>query len=141
MRDRFCLPIVSFHHVSGPHDMRQLGELMRRLKNLVQWHHIWNIYQRPAFSSFHHMPVRYNEDYVGGTDLIVSEHDVRVAFSCLKACDKHHNCPAWTWDTRGRSCSISPWMIAGDSCSGKVFGIHATRAQNYLVKCNKNHRL
>ena len=78
--DRFCLPLVSFHALSQPDMMRQVGDIFAQvdpgkrgaaptdpgaLAPAIAWGDLWAIYGRPTVASLHHQPINRGRDFVG----------------------------------------------------------------------------
>jgi len=135
---RVCLPIVSFHHLENSQDTSELTRLLKDRNELVHWNDIWKIYQEPDIESFLTQPIRIDEDHVGGIDSssIRLQH-IQDPETCLKACNIHKTCIAWTWFSKDRTCSISPWMVVGRRSRGKFSGVHAMRVGNRLARCSR----
>jgi hypothetical protein len=117
--DRFCLPLIAFHNLENPEHMRQTKETFKDNDDTVLWGDLWALYHAPDLDSMRDKPVRRDEDHVGKTDEWTRRTmNVENAEECLKVCDKHSSCLAWTWKEEERSCNIAPFMVVGNKYPG-----------------------
>lgn len=81
--DRFCMPLVSFHGLAKPEQMRNVGAVFEQidpgqrggspsdssspgfLAPAVAWGDLWAIYGRPTVAALHHQPIHRGRDFVG----------------------------------------------------------------------------
>ncbi|RGP80413.1 glycosyltransferase family 31 [Fusarium longipes] len=83
--DRFCSPLVSFHGLRKPGEMRRVGETLAEVNQPVLWHDVWQLFGGSAISALETRPTELMADHVGKPD----EHtrswgDVRSANACQK---------------------------------------------------------
>ncbi|KAJ9134136.1 Isoflavone reductase family protein [Pleurostoma richardsiae] len=134
--DRFCAPIVSFHGLSSPTEMRNTGRTFRDAPYLIRWIDLWGIYDAPQLSAFAAEPIRRNWDHVGRLDEYTKTFpNTKAAKDCLKACHDWSNCLAWTWDVEKELCHVSPWMIVGEAAEDKVSGLDLPRVKRLARAC------
>jgi len=138
MADRFCSPLLSFHGLTDPDEMRQIGVAFRDLDKPVFWSHLWTMYNAPEIMSFQKDPSRELHDHVGRTDeRTLTMRDISSADECLRQCDTHSKrCLAWTWEEESKACHLAPWMIVGDKPRGKWSGVNFQRAQSLALSCS-----
>jgi hypothetical protein len=135
--DRMCSPLVSFHTVNTPQEMKQVGVAFGDKKAPVLWSDIWGIYRAPEIQSFKETPIRAQQDHVGKLDeATTSISGVDSAERCMQKCiRKGKSCLAWTWETRPKVCHLSPWAIVGEKAEGKYSGINAKWMEYYMRNC------
>ncbi|KAJ0337458.1 hypothetical protein COL922a_006732 [Colletotrichum nupharicola] len=137
MGDRFCSPLVSFHGVADPAEMRRIGGAFRGFESTVFWGQLWVIYGAPSVEEFRSGPVRPGRDYVGRTDErsnVVGGVD--NAEACLEVCEGlKKKCLAWTWVESSRECRTSPWMIIGEKSMGHYSGINREEVGRLQETC------
>lgn len=84
--DRFCMPLVSFHALAKPEQMRSVGSVFEQidpgqrggtpaggdgssspgfLAPAIAWGDLWAIYGRPTVAALHHRPIHRGRDFVG----------------------------------------------------------------------------
>ncbi|KAK0636624.1 hypothetical protein B0T17DRAFT_483723 [Bombardia bombarda] len=134
--DRICAPLVSFHSLASPDDMRATGDTFRNITDLVRWVDVWDIYGAPPLDKLVVRQMRRGWDHVGSVD----EHtktinDVMLAEECFEACERRPKCLAWTWEKGAKVCHLSPWMTVGQADEGKVSGPNAPRAKRLAMAC------
>lgn len=135
--DRICSPLISFHTLPVPSEMRQVGEKFRNVTRPVLWLDLWEIYGlTPPWRHTDATP-RTNWDHVGDLDestLTIS--NVATADECMKNCNRRARaCLAWTWEWETRNCHISPWMIVGEEAKGKTSAVNTPRARHLETNC------
>ncbi|KAH8905208.1 hypothetical protein BR93DRAFT_881329 [Coniochaeta sp. PMI_546] len=136
--DRFCAPVVSFHGLANPEDMRQTGETFRNIRKIVRWIDLWEMNGAPAPETFKKNPLRQNWDHVGRLDeRSWTTTDLESAAACHAACKKtpRQQCLAWTWDEKEHKCHRAPWMIVGAKAEGKIAGLNEGRVSALAAAC------
>ncbi len=136
--DRFCSPIVSFHGLADPEQIKNVANLFGRLEHPVVWGRIWSIYGQPDFKNVRLEPIRKGRDHVGREDKpTIGVSGVSSVIGCLNACNKRQKtCLAWTWDAKSGSCHISPWIIIGDEgLESSYSGVNVARATELMGQC------
>ncbi|KIH86293.1 hypothetical protein SPBR_08305 [Sporothrix brasiliensis 5110] len=81
--DRFCMPLVSFHALAKPEQMRSVGAVFRQIDRgqrggtpsdatspgflapPIAWGDLWALYGRPTVAALHHQPIHRGRDFVG----------------------------------------------------------------------------
>jgi hypothetical protein len=137
--DRICSPVISFHGLSSPSKMRQVGAQFGNVTRPVLWLDIWDISgSEPPWRGSR--SARSNWDYVGRLDEFTHTlRKVATADKCLRECDSRaRTCLAWTWEPETQNCHISPWMIVGEEVMGKMSGVNIPRARYLEAKCMLN---
>ncbi|KAL2017366.1 hypothetical protein VTK56DRAFT_2289 [Thermocarpiscus australiensis] len=135
--DRVCSPVISFHSLASPSNMRQVGDSFRNVTRPVLWLDLWDIYgSTPPWRQRDAAP-HENWDHVGEPDeATLTIRNVATANDCKHNCDRRARaCLAWTWETETQNCHISPWMIVGEKTSGKISGINLPRARRLETNC------
>ncbi|KAK1477030.1 glycosyltransferase family 31 [Colletotrichum tamarilloi] len=137
MADRFCSPLVSFHGVADPAEMKKVGRAFADERSPVFWGQLWEIYGAPSVEEFRRMPVRTGRDYVGRIDERAKMvHAVTSAEACLKECEgMGSKCLAWAWVEHTSECKLSPWMILGEEVEGHYSGINTDEVEKLEVSC------
>lgn len=137
MADRFCSPLVSFHGVADPAEMKKVGRAFADERSPVFWGQLWEIYGAPSVEEFRRMPVRTGRDYVGRIDERARMvHAVESAEACLKECEgMGSKCLAWAWVEHTSECKLSPWMILGEEVQGHYSGINTDEVEKLQVSC------
>ena len=117
--------------------MAEVGSQFRHVRGLVTWGHLWKLYGRPDIEDYINNPMRPDHDHVGRLDEeTLDTGNVETAELCLAKCHGHYKtCLAWTWDEKGKTCHISPWIIVGEVSPGKVSGVNAGRLQRLVGQC------
>lgn len=136
--DRFCAPVVSFHGLANPEDMRQTGETFRDMRKIVRWIDLWEMNGAPAPETFKKNPLRHDWDHVGRLDeRSWTTSDLKSADACHAACKKtpRQQCLAWTWDEKEQKCHRAPWMIVGAKAKGKITGLNEGRVSALAAAC------
>ena len=139
MADRFCSPLLSFHGLSNPDEMRQVGLAFAKYDKPVFWSNLWSMYGGPDLTSFRQNPVRAQQDHVGGSgEHITTLRGVKSAKDCVKQCGRSwRKCLAWTWEEKDQICRLAPWMIIGDKPEGKYSGVNLGWAQKLAMDCSR----
>ncbi|GKT40283.1 uncharacterized protein ColSpa_00464 [Colletotrichum spaethianum] len=137
MADRFCSPLVSFHGVADPEEMKKIGAAFRDERSPVFWGQLWEIYGAPSIEEFKRSPIRSGRDYVGRTDERARVlPSTETAEACLRACEGlAGKCLAWTWVEQSRECRLSPWMILGEPVDGHYSGINVGEVEKLQQSC------
>ncbi|KAL6919164.1 hypothetical protein ACHAPO_004281 [Fusarium lateritium] len=137
--DRFCSPLVSFHGLRKPGEMRRVGETLAEVDQPVLWHDVWQLFGGSAISALESRPTELMADHVGKPD----EHtrswgDVRSANACQKRCEQSgRRCLAWTYEMEIERCHTSPWLLLGaDGATGKATGINWPEVKPLLNGCS-----
>lgn len=135
--DRLCSPIVSFHGLAEPEQMKEVGRTFAEIEKPVFWRDLWRIYGQPV-DAFDTMSMRLNQDHVGRQDDLDMSRLVDSAEECISACDsRKRECLAWTWDTRTQMCLMSPWVIVGTKPEGKYSGLNVGEVKTLDSLCGK----
>ncbi|KAF4951102.1 hypothetical protein FGADI_7717 [Fusarium gaditjirri] len=136
--DRFCSPLLSFHGLRKPGEMRRVGETIAKIDKPVLWHDVWQLFGGSAMSAFESRPTELTADHVGKPD----EHtrswgDVRSANACQKRCEQSgRRCLAWTYEMEIERCHTSPWLLLGaDDATGKASGVNWPEVKPLLKGC------
>ncbi|KAK1990960.1 family 31 glycosyltransferase [Colletotrichum falcatum] len=137
MADRFCSPLVSFHGVADPGEMRRVGAVFRHERSPVFWGQLWEIYGAPSTQDFGRVPVRAGRDFVGRTDERAKVLPARESGeACMAECRAlAGKCLAWTWVEQSRECRLSPWMIVGEPVEGHYSGINVQEVEKLQALC------
>jgi hypothetical protein len=136
-RDRFCTPVLTFHNLKSPADMRQTIKHFGFLRHLVRWVDVWSIMNAPSFDSFQRKPMREEWDHVGRLD----EHtttlkEIESPELCLSQCQRRqHSCLAWTWELDTGHCNMSPWIIVGKSTNNRTTGLNLPEVMALSSRC------
>ncbi|KAF4453857.1 glycosyltransferase family 31 [Fusarium austroafricanum] len=136
--DRFCSPLLSFHGLRKPGEMRRVGERLAKIDKPVRWHDVWEMFGGSAMSALESRPTELTADHVGKPD----EHtrswgDVRSANACKKRCEQSgRRCLAWTYEMEIERCHTSPWLLLGaDGATGKASGVNWPEVKPLLNSC------
>ena len=136
--DRFCSPLLSFHGLRKPGEMRRVGETLAKIDKPVLWHDVWQLFGGSAMSALESRPTELTADHVGKPD----EHtrswgDVRSANACQKRCEQSgRRCLAWTYEMEIERCHTSPWLLLGaDGATGKASGVNWPEVKPLLKGC------
>ncbi|CAN8098709.1 unnamed protein product [Discula destructiva] len=136
--DRLCSPIVSFHGLAQPEQMKEVGKTFAEINEPVFWRDLWRIYGQPV-DAFDTMSMRLNQDHVGRQDDSDMSRLVDSADECVDACaGLGRECLAWTWDNKTQACLMSPWVIVGDKPEGKYSGLHVEEVKKVDSRCGKH---
>ncbi|KAK1760417.1 hypothetical protein QBC47DRAFT_367055 [Echria macrotheca] len=135
--DRMCSPIVTFHKLSDPSDMLDVGKRFETVDKPFEWARLWDVYGDPSLWRQGIAEARQDWDHVGNPDEAVATiHGVKTVEKCARHCAKYaRTCLAWTWDSVSKDCHVSPWMIVGKESKGKISGINAKRAKRLAQAC------
>ncbi|KAI6770055.1 hypothetical protein HG530_004684 [Fusarium avenaceum] len=138
--DRFCSPLVSFHGLRKPGEMRRVGETLATREQPVLWRDVWQLFGGSAISALESRRTELTADHVGKSD----EHtrswgDVRSANACQKRCEQSgRRCLAWTYEMEIERCHTSPWLLLGaDGATGKASGVNWPQVKPLLNSCRK----
>ncbi|CAJ0545788.1 Ff.00g092610.m01.CDS01 [Fusarium sp. VM40] len=138
--DRFCSPLVSFHGLRKPGEMRRVGETLATREQPVLWRDVWQLFGGSAISALESRRTELTADHVGKPD----EHtrswgDVRSANACQKRCEQSgRRCLAWTYEMEIERCHTSPWLLLGaDGATGKASGVNWPQVKPLLNSCRK----
>lgn len=135
--DRLCSPILSFHGLAQPEQMKDVGRTFAEINKPVFWRDLWRIYGQPV-DAFDTMSMRVNQDHVGRQDDPNMSRAVETADKCVAACDSlNQQCLAWTWDSQTQMCSMSPWVIVGDKPEGRSSGLNVKEVTRLDSQCGK----
>lgn len=136
--DRICSPLVSFHGLSEPEDMIDVGRVFAKIDQPVFWRDLWRIYSQPSLDVFDKLPIRIGQDHVGRQDDPAMTIHVDAVERCLGACEsKGQRCLAWTWDQATQVCLMSPWVIVGERPEGKYTGLNVKVVKRLDGYCGK----
>lgn len=137
--DRFCSPLVSFHELKKPEDMKALGLVFNeRGTRTTVWADVWDLFGGPGTRGFNDRPMRQDHDFVGKLDRSRTQtaRGIPTAEKCMRLCMRHKKrCLAWKWDVQSKECHISPWMTVGKSQVGTVSGINGNWATELMESC------
>ncbi|SPO04024.1 uncharacterized protein DNG_06707 [Cephalotrichum gorgonifer] len=136
--DRFCAPLVSFHELKRPEDMRAVGARLEGLRGPVLWSDVWPLFGGGEMTGFNGRPMREGRDHVGKLTEGVSRttRGVGTAEKCMKLCMRdRRRCLAWRWDSGSGECHTAPWMIVGREVEGAVAGINGAWAADLRDRC------
>ncbi|KAM0277180.1 hypothetical protein ACHAO9_012629 [Fusarium lateritium] len=138
--DRFCSPLVSFHGLRKPGEMRRVGETLATREQPVLWRDVWQLFGGSAISALESRRTELTADHVGKPD----EHtrswgDVRSANACQKRCEQSgRRCLAWTYEMEIERCHTSPWLLLGaDRAAGKASGVNWPQVKPLLNSCRR----
>ncbi|SPJ93234.1 uncharacterized protein FTOL_13840 [Fusarium torulosum] len=138
--DRFCSPLVSFHGLRKPGEMRRVGETLATREQPVLWRDVWQLFGGSAISALESRRTELTADHVGKPD----EHtrswgDVRSANACQKRCEQSgRRCLAWTYEMEIERCHTSPWLLLGaDGAAGKASGVNWPQVKPLLNSCRR----
>lgn len=137
--DRFCAPLVGFHGLADPAQMRNATEVLKGIDEVVLWSDVWSIFGGPNISAdAKEEPATRDADYVGRVDETTKVvKGVGEAEKCSARCASDPKCLAWTWTSADSTCKMAPSMILGTKSEGGFSGINAPRAQQLLGRCHK----
>lgn len=137
LADRLCSPIVSFHGLAQPEQMKEVGRTFAEINKPVFWRDLWRIYGQPV-DAFDTVSMRLNQDHVGIQDDSAMSRLVDSVDKCVDSCEglKQH-CLAWTWDSQSQICLMSPWVIVGDKPVGKWSGLNVKEVKKLDSHCGK----
>ncbi|KAH9886897.1 family 31 glycosyltransferase [Xylariomycetidae sp. FL2044] len=136
--DRLCLPLVAFHGLGQPEDMREVGETFMHIQEPVFWMSLGKIYGALDFSVYIDQPIFNNMDYVGRQDeystMIEGIKDVE---HCVDICtNMASSCLAWTYDPPAKACITAPWALVGDVREGLLSGINGPLGVKLTSGCH-----
>lgn len=137
--DRICSPIVSFHGLAQPEQMKNVGKTFAQLDKPVFWRDLWRIYGQPGLDVFDEKSIRLNQDHVGRQDDPDLRRLVDSADKCVDACQSlDQKCLAWTWDKQTQICLMSPWVIVGNHPEGQYSGLNVKEVRKLDSQCGKH---
>lgn len=136
--DRICSPLVSFHGLAQPEDMKQVGKMFAEIDKPVFWRDLWRLFGQPSLDVFDKLPIRLGRDHVGRQDDRDMTMHADSVGECLDACEsKAQKCLAWTWDQGTQACLMSPWVIVGEKPEGKYSGLNIKAVKKLDSQCGK----
>lgn len=136
--DRFCSPLVSFHGLAQPEQMKEVGKMFAEIEKPVFWRDLWRLYGQPSLEKFEKLPIRLGQDHVGRQDDLDMMVRIDSVDQCLGACESQGSkCLAWTWDKQTQLCLMSPWIIVGEKPNGRYSGLHVKEVEKLDSKCGK----
>lgn len=136
--DRICSPLVSFHGLANPEEMKQVGRVFAEIDQPVFWRDLWRILGQPSLDVFDQVPVRVGQDHVGRQDDPAMSVRVDAVEQCLAACEKKGAaCLAWTWEQGTQTCLMSPWVIVGEASEGKSTGLNVDVVKELDGQCGR----
>lgn len=135
--DRLCSPIVSFHGLAQPEQMKQVGRTFADINKPVFWRDLWRIYGQPV-DAFDTLSIRLNQDHVGRQGDPDMSREMDSAEKCAGECESlDQQCLAWTWDNQTQTCLMSPWVVVGDKPEGKYSGLNVKEVTKLDRQCGK----
>ncbi|KAI3401739.1 hypothetical protein diail_9403 [Diaporthe ilicicola] len=137
--DRFCSPVVSFHGLAQPAQMKDVGKTFAQIEEPVFWKDLWGIYGQPDLDTLDKNPMRLGQDHVGRQDDVSMISRKSSVDRCVSACEKQpKKCLAWSWDKVTELCIISPWVIVGeDKPQERYSGINVGQVRKLVNQCGK----
>lgn len=137
--DRMCSPLVSFHGLADPQQMKDVGKTFANIDRPVFWRDLWRIYGEPDLDVFDKLTIRMGHDHVGRQDDQDMTRRVASVDKCLKACESlGQKCLAWTWDRNTEFCALSPWVIVGDKPKDRLSGLNIKEVKKLDSQCGKH---
>ncbi|PKS06735.1 hypothetical protein jhhlp_006809 [Lomentospora prolificans] len=137
--NRFCSPLVSFHELKKPEDMKALGLAFKEKgARPTVWSDVWDMFGGPSARGFNDRPMRQDHDYVGKLEpgRTKTSENIATAEKCMRLCMRHKKrCLAWKWDVQSKECHTSPWMTVGKRQVGVVSGINGEWAAEMMESC------
>lgn len=137
--DRFCSPVVSFHGLAKPAQMKEVGKTFSQIEQPVFWKDLWDIYGQPDLDALHKNPIRPGQDHVGRQDDVSMISRAGSVDRCLGACESQPNkCLAWSWDKKTELCIMSPWIIVGEERpQDRLSGLNVGQVRKLVNQCGK----
>ncbi|PSR79123.1 hypothetical protein BD289DRAFT_442893 [Coniella lustricola] len=137
--DRICSPLVSFHGLARPQQMKDVGKTFATIDRPVFWHDLWRIYGQPGLDAMAERPIRAGRDHVGSKDDPVVHVHAATAEACIAACSGLGvTCLAWTWDKASKRCAMSPWVIVGEEEPTESFsGLNVKEMMRLESQCGR----
>lgn len=137
--DRFCSPVVSFHGLAQPAQMKDVGKTFARIEKPVFWKDLWEIYGQPDLDALGKNPIRSGQDHVGRQDDISMINHAGSVEKCLNSCvSQPKQCLAWAWDKKTELCIISPWVVVGeDKPEDRYSGLNVNQVRKLVGQCGK----
>ncbi|KUI60041.1 Glycoprotein-N-acetylgalactosamine 3-beta-galactosyltransferase 1 [Cytospora mali] len=136
--DRFCSPLVSFHGLAQPAEMKEVGKMFAGLDKPVFWRDLWEIYGEPSLDVMDKNPIRLGQDHVGRQDDPSMISRAESVDKCLASCESRgKECLAWTWDKESKLCILSPWVIVGEKPKDRYSGLNVAEVKGLAGKCGK----
>lgn len=139
--ERFCSPLVGFHELKRPEDMREAGEVLGGRKGPVLWSDVWGLFGGEDVWTFVDEPARKGRNFVGTLKGDAKggmvTRGVRSAEGCRGLCMRDRRCLAWSWKEGGGLCRTAPWMVVGGEAEGIISGIMGDRAAELMRVCKR----
>lgn len=136
--DRFCSPLVSFHGLARPAEMKEVGKTFAGLDTPVFWKDLWGIYGQPSLDDLDKNPIRQGQDHVGRQDDPSMISRTESVDKCLADCERRgKECLAWTWDKQTKLCILSSWVVVGEQPKDRYSGLNAGEVRGLASKCGK----
>lgn len=117
----FCVPVTTFHRLSSPEEVKDVGRMFRQTVDPVMWVDLWEIYGAPSFKAYRETPLRREWDHVGALDEQTrTVEGIKSAMECLGLCAKHRGI---VWRRPGRSARVYAiwvlgcWLVRADDIS------------------------
>ncbi|KAG8170173.1 hypothetical protein KVR01_000918 [Diaporthe batatas] len=137
--DRFCSPVVSFHGLAQPAQMRDVGKTFAKIEKPVFWKDLWGIYGQPDLDALDKNPIRSGQDHVGRQDDISMINHAGSVEKCLNSCvSQPKKCLAWAWDKKTELCIVSPWVVVGEEKpEDRYSGLNVDQVRQLVSQCGK----
>lgn len=137
--DRFCSPVVSFHGLAQPAQMKAVGKTFAKIEKPVFWKDLWEIYGQPDLDALDRNPIRSGLDHVGRQDDISMINHAGSVEKCLNSCvSQPKKCLAWAWDKKTELCIISPWIVVGEEKpADRYSGLNVKQVRKLVSQCGK----
>lgn len=137
--DRFCSPVVSFHGLAQPAQMKDVGKTFAQIEEPVFWKDLWEIYGQPNLDALDKNPIRSGQDHVGRQDDISMINHAGSVEKCLSSCvSQPKKCLAWAWDKTTELCIMSPWVVVGeDKPPERYSGLNVDQVRKLVSQCGK----
>ncbi|KAJ0107894.1 glycosyltransferase family 31 [Diaporthe amygdali] len=137
--DRFCSPVVSFHGLAEPAQMKDVGKTFAKIEQPVFWKDLWEIYGQPDLDVLNKNPIRPGQDHVGRQDDVSMISRTSSVDRCLGACERRpKKCLAWSWDKNTELCIMSPWVIVGEEKpEERLSGLNVGQVRKLVNQCGK----
>lgn len=136
--DRICSPLVSFHGLARPQQMKDVGKAFAKIDQPVFWRDLWRILGQPSLDAMAERPVRAGQDHVGRQDDLNMVVEAATAEACIAACGGlGATCLAWRWDKASKRCAMSPWVIVGEEATDTFSGLNVKEMIRLDSQCGK----